>query len=42
MKDEIQSVLMGRGKQGSRPEFWDGKAGERIAGIMKRHLRGAN
>lgn len=31
---EVRAVLEGRGKHGDSPEFWDGKAGERIAEVV--------
>lgn len=31
---EVRAVLDGRGKQGATPEYWDGRAGERIAEIV--------
>ena len=33
---EIQNVLDGRGKKGTVPALWDGKAGQRIAEILAR------
>jgi UDP-N-acetylglucosamine 2-epimerase (non-hydrolysing) len=35
MKAELQKVINGTGKRGSIPPLWDGKAGERIAQILK-------
>jgi UDP-N-acetylglucosamine 2-epimerase (non-hydrolysing) len=33
--DEARRVLSGKGKTGRIPALWDGKAGERIAGVMR-------
>jgi UDP-N-acetylglucosamine 2-epimerase (non-hydrolysing) len=35
---EVRKVLRGEGKQGRRPHLWDGKAAERIVGILAREL----
>jgi UDP-N-acetylglucosamine 2-epimerase (non-hydrolysing) len=35
LKSELQRVLDGKAKSGSIPPLWDGKAGERIANILK-------
>jgi UDP-N-acetylglucosamine 2-epimerase (non-hydrolysing) len=35
---EVDRILGGDGKTGQIPPFWDGKAGERIADIIARHL----
>jgi len=34
LKDKVCLVLNGKGKSGSIPPLWDGKAGERIANII--------
>jgi UDP-N-acetylglucosamine 2-epimerase (non-hydrolysing) len=34
----VDEVLAGGGKRGRQPEFWDGRAAERIAGIMAQWL----
>ncbi|PYT09326.1 MAG: UDP-N-acetylglucosamine 2-epimerase (non-hydrolyzing), partial [Acidobacteria bacterium] len=34
LKEEVHTILSGRGKRGSVPPLWDGKTGERIAGII--------
>ena len=31
---EVRRILAGRGKIGTKPELWDGKAGERIADCL--------
>jgi UDP-N-acetylglucosamine 2-epimerase (non-hydrolysing) len=36
---EARKVLRGEGKKGRRPQFWDGKAAERIVAILASHLR---
>jgi len=33
---EVSSVLEGKGKQGTVPPLWDGRAGERIAAVLHR------
>jgi UDP-N-acetylglucosamine 2-epimerase (non-hydrolysing) len=38
LPNEVDEVLAGRGKQGSVPELWDGKAGERAAAAIRRLL----
>lgn len=35
---EAQKVLRGEGKQGRRPQLWDGKAAERIVEILRKEL----
>jgi UDP-N-acetylglucosamine 2-epimerase (non-hydrolysing) len=35
---EVRKVLRGEGKQGRRPLLWDGKASERIVGILAKEL----
>lgn len=34
LKGEMSRILAGRGKQGSIPPLWDGRAGERIADVL--------
>jgi UDP-N-acetylglucosamine 2-epimerase (non-hydrolysing) len=34
----LDAVVAGRGKRGRVPELWDGRAGERIAGVFDRRL----
>jgi UDP-N-acetylglucosamine 2-epimerase (non-hydrolysing) len=36
--EEARKVLDGKGKQGRRPQLWDGKAAERIVAILAREL----
>ncbi len=36
MHEELDAILGGRGKRGKVPPLWDGKAAERIAGVVKR------
>ncbi len=36
---EAHRVLRGQGKQGRRPQLWDGKAAERIVAILEEELR---
>ena len=38
MQAEVEKILRGQGKTGRRPHLWDGKAAERIAGILERLL----
>ena len=38
---EARKVLRGEGKQGRRPQLWDGKAAERIVAILAREIAGA-
>lgn len=38
LRDEVTAILHGRGKQGTIPPFWDGKAGERIAEVLTRSV----
>ena len=35
---EARKVLRGEGKQGRRPQLWDGKAAERIVAVLAREL----
>jgi UDP-N-acetylglucosamine 2-epimerase (non-hydrolysing) len=35
---EVRKILRGEGKQGRRPHLWDGKAAERIVGILAAEL----
>ena len=35
---EVRKVLAGNGKQGRRPQLWDGKAAERIVAILAAEL----
>jgi UDP-N-acetylglucosamine 2-epimerase (non-hydrolysing) len=35
---EVRKVLTGQGKQGRRPQLWDGKAAERIVEILASEL----
>ena len=37
---EARKVLRGEGKQGRRPQLWDGKAAERIVAVLARELAG--
>jgi UDP-N-acetylglucosamine 2-epimerase (non-hydrolysing) len=34
-----RAILRGDGKQGRRPHLWDGRAAERIVGILAGELR---
>jgi len=34
MEREVSEILAGRGKRGGVPELWDGRASERIAGVL--------
>jgi UDP-N-acetylglucosamine 2-epimerase (non-hydrolysing) len=34
LKTELSAILAGHGKKGQIPPLWDGKAGERVAGII--------
>ncbi|MEJ7808490.1 MAG: UDP-N-acetylglucosamine 2-epimerase (non-hydrolyzing) [Telluria sp.] len=36
--DEARKVMRGEGKQGRRPDLWDGKAAERIVAVLTREL----
>jgi UDP-N-acetylglucosamine 2-epimerase (non-hydrolysing) len=36
---EVRKVMRGQGKRGRRPHLWDGKAAERIIGILATELR---
>jgi UDP-N-acetylglucosamine 2-epimerase (non-hydrolysing) len=36
--DEARKVMRGEGKQGRRPDLWDGKAAERIVAVLAREL----
>ncbi|TFW36008.1 non-hydrolyzing UDP-N-acetylglucosamine 2-epimerase [Massilia horti] len=35
---EVRKVLEGKGKQGRRPELWDGKAAERIVAVLAKEI----
>lgn len=35
LKSEINQVLNGKSKRGGIPEFWDGKAGDRVAQVLQ-------
>jgi UDP-N-acetylglucosamine 2-epimerase (non-hydrolysing) len=37
---EVEAILAGHGKKGRIPSLWDGRAGERIAGVVARRLLG--
>lgn len=37
--EEARKVLRGEGKQGRRPQFWDGQAAQRIVAVLARALR---
>lgn len=34
LREQVHLILTGQGKKGQIPEFWDGKASERIAGVL--------
>jgi UDP-N-acetylglucosamine 2-epimerase (non-hydrolysing) len=34
----VFKILEGRSKQGRRPALWDGRAAERIVGVLEREL----
>ena len=36
--DEVRKILRGEGKQGRRPNMWDGKAAERIVRVLAKKL----
>jgi UDP-N-acetylglucosamine 2-epimerase (non-hydrolysing) len=36
LKSEARKILSGKGKAGSVPPLWDGKAAVRIAGIVRK------
>jgi UDP-N-acetylglucosamine 2-epimerase (non-hydrolysing) len=36
--DEVRKILRGEGKQGCRPNMWDGKAAERIVKVLAKKL----
>lgn len=36
--DEVRKILRGEGKQGRRPNMWDGKAAERIVKVLAKKL----
>ncbi|MEW6214088.1 MAG: UDP-N-acetylglucosamine 2-epimerase (non-hydrolyzing) [bacterium] len=36
LKEEVDGILSGKGKKGSVPPLWDGKASERIAAVVER------
>jgi UDP-N-acetylglucosamine 2-epimerase (non-hydrolysing) len=40
LKAETNRILSGKGKTGTIPPFWDGKAGERIAGFIASKIAG--
>ena len=43
IRDGVAEILAGRGKRGRVPEYWDGRAAERIAADLHAWLRaGAN
>ncbi|MDE2366627.1 MAG: UDP-N-acetylglucosamine 2-epimerase (non-hydrolyzing), partial [Betaproteobacteria bacterium] len=35
---EVRKILRGEGKQGCRPHLWDGRAAQRIVGILASEL----
>ena len=35
---EVDNILQGKGKQGRRPQLWDGHAAERIVEILEKKL----
>jgi UDP-N-acetylglucosamine 2-epimerase (non-hydrolysing) len=37
LRSELTKILEGKAKSGAIPPFWDGHAGERIAGILCQH-----
>jgi UDP-N-acetylglucosamine 2-epimerase (non-hydrolysing) len=39
IKEAVSRVLRGEGKQGRRPQLWDGRAAERIVHILHRELQ---
>ena len=40
LRDALRSVLAGAGRAaGRRPDLWDGRAAERIAGVLTREVR---
>ena len=39
LRNEVSRILEGRGKAGTVPPFWDGKASERIADVLEKVLR---
>ncbi len=39
VKASVASIMGGKVKKGAIPKFWDGKAAERIAGIVAAHLK---
>lgn len=38
IRDEVEKILAGHGKQGRRPHLWDGRAAQRIVEILARVL----
>jgi UDP-N-acetylglucosamine 2-epimerase (non-hydrolysing) len=36
---ETRRILRGEGKQGRRPQLWDGRAAERIVDVLAKELR---
>ena len=40
IRDGVAAILQGRGKSGRVPEYWDGRAAERIAADLYRWLQG--
>jgi UDP-N-acetylglucosamine 2-epimerase (non-hydrolysing) len=36
----VDKILAGQGKKGRIPPLWDGRAGERIAGVVAKRLLG--
>jgi UDP-N-acetylglucosamine 2-epimerase (non-hydrolysing) len=39
LASEVDRILKGRFKKGTIPPLWDGRAGERIAGIVDQILK---
>jgi UDP-N-acetylglucosamine 2-epimerase (non-hydrolysing) len=39
LRNEVSRILEGKGKTGTVPPLWDGKAGERVADVLERVLR---
>ena len=37
LREEVTKILSGDGKTGEIPPLWDGKAGKRIAAVLKGH-----
>ena len=40
LREEVTKILSGDGKTGEIPPLWDGKAGKRIAAVLKKGIRG--